>query len=87
MSWSRRQGVGADGGDVGFKKRLRRPGSMWLPRPRRCSSGSQRFGQIICERDESQSQTAEAASRAEILGGQLAEAMERLAEASARIVV
>jgi hypothetical protein len=45
------------------------------------------FGQITCGRDESWSQAAEAVSRAEILGGQLAEATERLAKASARIVV
>jgi hypothetical protein len=45
------------------------------------------FGQIIRERDPSRSQAAEAVSQAEILGGQLAEATERLAEASARIAV
>jgi hypothetical protein len=45
------------------------------------------FGQITRERDQSRSQAAEAVSRAEILGGQLAEASERLAEAFARIVV
>jgi hypothetical protein len=45
------------------------------------------FGQIIRERDQSWSQFAEAVSRAEILGGQLAEAMERLADVSARAAV
>jgi hypothetical protein len=45
------------------------------------------FGQIIRERDQSRSQATEAVSRAEILGGQLAEATERLAEASARAAV
>jgi hypothetical protein len=45
------------------------------------------FGQIIRERDQSRSQASEAVSRAEILGGQLAEATERLAEASARVTV
>jgi hypothetical protein len=45
------------------------------------------FGQIIRERDQSWSQAAKAVSRAEILGGQLAEATERLAEASARVAV
>ena len=45
------------------------------------------FGQIIRERDQSRSQAAKAVSRAEILGGQLAEATERLAEASARVAV
>jgi hypothetical protein len=45
------------------------------------------LGQITREQDQSWSQAAEAVSRAEILGGQLAEATERLAEASARITV
>jgi hypothetical protein len=45
------------------------------------------FGQIIRERDQSRSQAAEVLSRAEILGGQLVEATERLAEASARVAV
>jgi DNA repair exonuclease SbcCD ATPase subunit len=43
------------------------------------------LGQVIGKRDQSQSQVAEAVSRAEALGGQLAEATERLAEASARV--
>jgi hypothetical protein len=42
------------------------------------------LGQAIIERDQSRSQAAEAVSRAEALGGQLAEATERLAEVSAR---
>jgi hypothetical protein len=42
------------------------------------------LGQVISERDKSRSQAAEAVSRAEALEGQLAEATERLAEASAR---
>jgi hypothetical protein len=41
------------------------------------------LGQVIRERDQPRSHAAEALSRAEVLGGQLAEAMERLAEASA----
>jgi hypothetical protein len=41
------------------------------------------LGQAIGERDQSRSQAAEAVSRAEALRGQLAEATERLAEASA----
>jgi chromosome segregation ATPase len=41
------------------------------------------LGQVTCERDQSRSQAAEAVSRAEAFGGQLAEATERLAEASA----
>jgi hypothetical protein len=40
--------------------------------------------QVIHERDQPRSHAAEAMSRAEVLGGQLAEAMERVAEASAR---
>jgi hypothetical protein len=40
--------------------------------------------QVIRERDQPRSHAAEAASRAEVLGGQLAEATERPAEASAR---
>jgi hypothetical protein len=40
--------------------------------------------QVTSERDQSRSQAAEAVNRAEALGGQLAEATERLAEASAR---
>jgi hypothetical protein len=42
------------------------------------------LGQVIRERDQPWSQVAEAVSRAEVLGGQLAEATERLAGASAR---
>jgi hypothetical protein len=42
------------------------------------------LGQVISERDQSRSQAAEAVGRDEALRGQLAEAMERLAEASAR---
>jgi chromosome segregation ATPase len=42
------------------------------------------LGRAIGERDQSRSQAAEAVSRAEALRGQLAEAMERLTEASAR---
>jgi chromosome segregation ATPase len=42
------------------------------------------LGQVIGERDQSWSQAAEAVSRAEALRGQLSEATERLAEASAR---
>jgi hypothetical protein len=42
------------------------------------------LGQVISERYQSQGQAAEAVSLAEALGGQLAEATERLAEASAR---
>jgi hypothetical protein len=35
------------------------------------------LGQVTSERDQSQSQAAEAVSRAEALGGQLAEATEQ----------
>jgi hypothetical protein len=42
------------------------------------------LGQVIGEWDQSRSQAAEAMSGAEALGGQLAEATERLVEASAR---
>jgi hypothetical protein len=42
------------------------------------------LGQVIRELDQSRSHAAEAVSRAEILGGQLAEAKERLAGVSAR---
>ena len=42
------------------------------------------LGQVIRERDQPWSQVAEAVSRAEVLGGQLAEATERPAEVSAR---
>jgi hypothetical protein len=45
------------------------------------------FGQIIRERDPSRSQATEAVSQAEVLGGQLAKATERLAEASAHVAV
>ena len=43
------------------------------------------FGQR--ERDQSRSRAAEAVSRAEILGGQLPKATERLAEASVRVAI
>jgi hypothetical protein len=43
------------------------------------------LGQVIRERDQPRSHAAEAVSRAEVLGGQLAEATERPAEASARV--
>jgi hypothetical protein len=42
------------------------------------------LGQVIRERDQPRCHAAEAMSRAEVLGGQLAEATERPAEASAR---
>jgi hypothetical protein len=42
------------------------------------------LGQVIRERDQPRSHAAEAVSRAEVLGGQLAEATERPAEVSAR---
>jgi hypothetical protein len=42
------------------------------------------LGQVIHERDQPRSHAAEAVSRAEVLGGQLAEATERPAEVSAR---
>jgi hypothetical protein len=42
------------------------------------------LGQVIRERDQSWSHAAEAVSRAEVLGGQLAEATGQPAEASAR---
>jgi hypothetical protein len=42
------------------------------------------LGQVVRERDQPRSHAAKAVSRAEVLGGQLAEATERLAEASAR---
>jgi hypothetical protein len=45
------------------------------------------FGQITREQGQSRSQATEAVSRAEILGGQLVGASERLAEAPARIAV
>jgi hypothetical protein len=41
------------------------------------------LGQVIRERDQPRSHAAEAVSRAEVLGGQLAEATERPTEASA----
>jgi hypothetical protein len=43
------------------------------------------LGQVIRERDQPRSHAAEAASRAEVLGGQLAVATERPAEVSARV--
>jgi hypothetical protein len=42
------------------------------------------LGQVIRERDQPRSHAAEAVSRAEVLGGHLAEATERPAKASAR---
>jgi uncharacterized coiled-coil DUF342 family protein len=42
------------------------------------------LGQVIRERDQPRSHAAEVVSGAEVLGGQLAEATERPAEASAR---
>jgi hypothetical protein len=42
------------------------------------------LGQVIHERDQPRSHAAEAVSRAEVLGGQLAEATERPAEVPAR---
>jgi hypothetical protein len=42
------------------------------------------LGQVIRERDQPRRHAAEAMSRAEVLGGQLAKASERPAEVSAR---
>jgi hypothetical protein len=81
MSWSRRQRCRRGQRRSRLEKRLRRPGSMWLPRPRRCSSGG---GWSSREQDQSRSHAVEAVSRAEVLGGHMAEAMERLAGVSAR---
>jgi hypothetical protein len=44
-----------------------------------------RLGQVIHERDQPRSHVAEAVSRAEVLGGQLAAATERTAEVSAQV--
>jgi hypothetical protein len=44
-----------------------------------------RLGQVICERDQPRSHAAEAVSRAEVLGGQLAAATERPVEVSTRV--
>jgi hypothetical protein len=44
-----------------------------------------RLGQVICKRDQPRSHAAEAVSRDEVLGGQLAAATERPAEVSARV--
>jgi hypothetical protein len=41
-------------------------------------------GQVICERDQLRSHAAEAVSRDNVLGGQLAEATDQSVEASAR---
>jgi hypothetical protein len=43
------------------------------------------LGQVVCERDQSRSHAAKAVSLAEVLGGQLAKATERLARESARV--
>jgi hypothetical protein len=84
MSWSRRLWCRRGQRRSRLKKRLRRLRSGWLPRPRRCSSGGLEPGQVIHERDHPRSHAAEAVSRADVLGGQLAEATERPVEASAR---
>ena len=42
------------------------------------------LGQVVRERDQPRSHAAEAVSRADVLGGQLAEATERPVEVSAR---
>jgi hypothetical protein len=57
-----------DRGRVGSKRRLRRPEP----------------GRAVHLRDRRRSRVAEAMSRADVLGGQLAEALGRPAEASAR---
>jgi hypothetical protein len=44
------------------------------------------LGQVVREWDQSRSHAAEDVSRAEVLGGQLAEATERLAGVSARAI-
>jgi hypothetical protein len=41
------------------------------------------LGQVIGERDRRRSRAAEAMSRADVLGGQLTEAMERMVKPSA----
>ena len=57
-----------DRGRVGSKRRLRRPEP----------------GRAVHWRDQRRSRVAEAMSRADVLGGQLAEATERPVEPSAR---
>jgi hypothetical protein len=68
MSWSRRQRCQHGQRRSQLEKKLRRPEP----------------GRAIQWRDQPRSRVAEAMSRADVLGGQLAEAMERPVEPSAR---
>jgi hypothetical protein len=69
MSWSRRQRYQHGQRRSWLKKKLCRPEPGWA----------------IHWRDQRQSRVAEAMSRADALGGQLAEATERPVEPSARV--
>jgi hypothetical protein len=68
MSRSRRQRCQHGQRQIWLEKKLRRPEP----------------GRAVQWRDRRQSRVAEAMSRADVLGGQLAEATERLVEPSAR---
>jgi hypothetical protein len=83
MSRSQRQRCQRGQRQSRLEKKLRWPGSTWPPWLRRCSSGGRaQPGRPLA--GPPRSQVAEAMSRADVLGGQLAEATERPVEVSAR---
>jgi hypothetical protein len=72
-----------DGGGVGSNRGFVGPGAGGFP-GRGGAAAAARAGQVVRERDQSWNHAVEAGSRAEVLGGQLAEATERPVEVSAR---
>jgi hypothetical protein len=72
-----------DRGRVGLKRGFVGPGAGGFP-GRGGAGRRPEPGRVIRERDHLRSHAAEAVSRADVLGGQLAEATERPAEPSAR---
>jgi hypothetical protein len=84
MNRSRRQRCEREQRRSRLEKKLRRPRSRGLPRPRRRSSGGWNLARSSTWRDQPWSRAAEAMSRANVLGGQLAEATERPVKPSAQ---
>jgi hypothetical protein len=75
--------VSVDRGGVGWRRKLHWPRSRGLPRPRRRSSDGWNLARSSTGGTNPRVWAAEAMSRADVLGGQLAEATERLIKPSA----
>jgi hypothetical protein len=84
MSWSRRQRCRHGWRRCRLRKEASTAREHVASQAEEVQQRQLELGQVIRERDQSRGHAAEAVSRAEVLGGQLAEATGRLAGASAR---